>query len=176
MEAALDQRWGAIGRKVVDVVAQLTRSEAEDFLYREARLVDERRFEDWFDLFTQDAHYWIPNQKGGDPREESPIAYDDMETLKDRIWRLRSPAAHSQNPGSRTRHIISNVEVGEEKDGLSLVYSNFVIFEVRLGEERSVAGHYEHHLRKVGGEWRIALKKVWLINRDLPIYNLTFLI
>lgn len=155
---------------------QLTRSEAEDFLYREARLIDESRFEDWFDLFTQDAHYWIPNKKGGDPREETPIVYDDMETLKDRIWRLRSPAAHAQSPGSRTRHIISNVEVGEGKDGVYHLYSNFVLYEVRLGEERSFAGHCEHLLRKEDGEWRIALKKIWLINRDLPIYNLAFLI
>jgi len=157
-------------------VAQVRRPEAEDFLYREARLIDERKFEDWLVLFTQDARYWIPNPKGSDPREETPIINDDMETLKDRIWRLRSPAAHAQSPPSRTRHIISNVEVEGGKDGVTLVYSNFVIYEVRLGEERSVAGHYEHHLRKEDGEWRIALKKIWLINRDLPIYNLTFLI
>lgn len=155
---------------------RITRLEAEEFLYREARLLDQRRFEEWLSLFTSDAHYWLPTQEGSDPREKAPMIYDDRETLEDRVWRLRHPAAHSQSPASRTLHVISNVEVEHDTDGKARVHSNFVIYEVRVGEQRSFAGAYEHHLRKESGGWRIALKKIWLINRDLPIYNLTFLV
>ena len=192
-------------------MAEINRSEAEEFLYREARLLDEGRLEEWLLLFTQDAYYWMPSDKGLDPREETPIIYDDRATLEDRISRLRSPAAHSQSPPSRTRHMISNVEVGpgpvqgavvypvpQNAPHVSAgtnalnpeghrpkatdvspwygVYSNFVVYEARLGLERSLAGHYEHHLRREKAGWRIALKKVWLMNRDFPIYNITFIL
>jgi len=157
-------------------VAEITRSEAEEFLYREARLLDEGRLEEWLLLFTQDAYYWMPSDKGLDPREETPIIYDDRATLEDRVSRLRSPAAHSQSPPSRTRHMISNVEVEQGSGQGAVVYSNFVVYEARLGLERSLAGRYEHHLRREQAGWRIALKKVWLMNRDFPIYNLTFIL
>ena len=157
-------------------MAQMSRSQAEDFLYHEARLLDEGRLEDWLSLFTHDAYYWIPSNKGADPRVETPIVYDSREGLEDRISRLRSPAAHSQSPPSRTTHLISNVEVKGGENGISVVYSGFVVYEVRLGLERSMAGRCEHHVREEEGEWRIALKKVWLINRDAAIYNLTFLL
>lgn len=173
MEAA----YGPVFGRIAGIgVGEMTRSEAEEFLYHEARLLDEGRLEEWLLLFTEDAYYWMPSQKGLDPREETPIIYDDRATLEDRVFRLRSPAAHSQSPPSRTRHIISNVEVEPGPDQGAVVYSNFVVYEVRLGLERSLAGHTEHQLRGEQAGWRIALKKVWLMNRDFPIYNLTFIL
>lgn len=157
-------------------MTHMTRPEAEDFLYREARLLDERRLEEWLALFTEDAHYWIPYQDGADPGVQTPIVYDDRVTLERRIARLRNSAAHAQSPPSRTRHYITNVEVESTGPDEAKVYSNLVIYEVRTGQQRDCAGWCEHRLRRQQAGWRIAQKKVCLINSDQPIYNLTFLI
>jgi len=154
----------------------MTRQEAEDFLYREARLLDERRFEEWLALFTDDARYWIPPSEHTDALREASLVYDDRETLFDRVERLRSPAAHAQAPPSRTRHFITNVEVEDGDDHLVTVYSNLIIYEARLGQERSLAARCEHHLHFADDRWSIRLKKVVFVSGDFPHYNLTFLI
>jgi benzoate/toluate 1,2-dioxygenase beta subunit len=157
-------------------MAELTRSDAEALLYREARLLDDRRFEDWVAMFTDDAIYWIPYGDGKEAERYTPITYDDLPMLKERINRLRSPAAHSQQPASRTRHLITNVETEAGDGPEAVLYANFVLYEVRLNQQRSFAGNCEYRLRLVDGEWRIAAKKVCLINGDQAIYNLTFLL
>lgn len=156
---------------------KLSRQEAEDFLYREAALLDDMRLEEWLELFTDDATYWIPENKDDlDPSRETSILYDDRLRMEDRVWRLSHGPAHSQIPPSRTRRMISNVEVREATDGEVILYSNFVIFEVRRDEQRTFAGRYEHHLRREGDGWRIARKKANLVNNASPIYNLTFMV
>jgi 3-phenylpropionate/cinnamic acid dioxygenase small subunit len=154
----------------------MTRAEAEDFLYREARLLDERRFEDWLALFDDEAHYWLPRHEHDDPRRDAALAYDDRRTLGDRVERLRSPAAHAQAPPSRTRHLVTNVEVEDAPDTGVRLRSNFAVYELRTGGERTFAGHAEHYLRRTEDGWRIHLKKVVLVNADQPLYNLTFLL
>jgi 3-phenylpropionate/cinnamic acid dioxygenase small subunit len=160
----------------VSNVPHVTRSDAEEFLYREARLLDERRFDEWLALFTEDARYWIPQHEDDDPGVKTPILYDDYPTLKTRIWRLRNPNAHAQSPASRTRHYITNVEVEANGSGEATIYSNVIIYEARTGAHRSCAGWCEHKLRWDEAGWRIAQKKICLINADEPIYNLTFLL
>lgn len=162
-------------------MATLSRPEVEDFLYREARLLDERRFDEWLGLFTPDGHYWVPCGLGEDPGLATHLVYDDRAQLEDRIWQLQQPRRFAQNPPSMTTHLISNVEVEGGADSRPTVRSSFVVYEMRKtqagrGEPRSFAGRYEHHLRWEDEQWRIGLKKVWLIDRDLPIYNLTFLL
>jgi benzoate/toluate 1,2-dioxygenase beta subunit len=154
----------------------MTRQEGEDFLYREARLLDERRFEEWLALFTDDARYWIPPTEHTDALREASLVYDDRETLFDRVERLRSPTAHSQAPPSRTRHFITNVEVEDGDDHMVTLYSNLIIYEARLGQERSFAGRCEHHLHFADDRWSIRLKKVVFVSGDFPHFNLTFLI
>ena len=129
----------------------LTRHEAEDFLYREARMMDDRQFDAWLGLFAPEAHYWIPTNIGADPRAESAIAYYDRDTLDDWVFRLKNPAGHAQAPPSRIRHIVSNVEVESPNDDGVIVYSNFVIHEFRSGEQRTFAGNCEHHLSNGNG-------------------------
>src|SRR6266403_683223 len=92
----------------------LTRVEAEDILYEEARLLDERRDEEWLAMLTRDAIYWIPcNGEGSAPDREISIVYDDFPRLRDRIDRLMSGMAHAQSPPSKTRRVIGNVQVAE---------------------------------------------------------------
>ena len=156
---------------------KLSRQEAEDFLYREAALLDDMQLEEWLTLFTDDATYWIPEGKDDlDPAREASILYDDRFRMEDRVWRLNSGAAHAQIPPSRTQHMISNVQVGEAADGEVIVYSNFAIFEVRRNEQRTFAGRYEHRLRLEGEGWRIRQKKAMLVNNASPLYNLTFMV
>ena len=163
----------------------LGRTEAEDFIYRESRLLDERRFEEWLELFTEDGIYWIPMDENADPEKEPSVLYDDSVTRQQRVYQLLHQPHYSQIPPSRTVHFISNVESGAgEKDGHSVVYCNFALYELRagdprqigLGEQRSIVGRCEYHLRFINAQWRIALKKVIMMDRDLPIHNLSFII
>src|SRR6266545_7666026 len=159
----------------------LTRIEAEDFLYSEARLLDERRFDEWLALFTADGRYWMPCGEKGDPGPITHLVSDDRSALEDRVWQLQHPRRHSQNPPSRTTHMVSNVQVENGAGAELTVQSAVLVHEVRKtqggrGEARSFAGHCEHVLRREDGQLRIASKTVWLIERELPIYNLTFLL
>lgn len=149
----------------------LSRPAAEAFLYREARLLDERRFEDWLALFTADGHYIVPGGDVQDPDGGVPLIDDDRPTLEDRIERLRSPAAHAQSPPSRTVHVVGNVEVEGPH-----IHSTLLIHEARAGQTRAFAARCRHLLRWEGDQWRIAEKRVHLVNSDHPLYNLTFLL
>jgi len=156
---------------------RVDRHEIENFLFREARLIDDEKFEEWLDLFTEDALYWAPcNRYDIDPNTEVSLIYDTKSRMGDRVWRLRSGLAYSQEPASRLRHMLSNVEIVEEAGDTVTVSSNFAIFEVRKGVQNTFAGRLEHRLRREGDGWKIAFKKVELLNNDDPIDNLTFLL
>jgi p-cumate 2,3-dioxygenase subunit beta len=155
----------------------LDRREAEDLLYAEARLLDELRYDEWLNLLTADVLYWIPcNGRGDDPAHEIAIAYDDSPRLRDRVARLGTGIAHAQSPPSKTRRLISNVQLEEAADGATQVISSFILYELRRGRERVFAGHYEHRLRFEDGRWKIAAKKTLLVNNDEVIDNLTFVV
>jgi 3-phenylpropionate/cinnamic acid dioxygenase small subunit len=162
----------------------LTRQEAEDFLYQEARLLDQRRFEEWLDLFTNDGIYWIPIADDTDPEQEPSILYDDSPLRAQRVFQLLHQPHYAQMPPSRTVHVISNVEVDNgQRESEALVRCGMVVVELRpghsqqfgLGRQSSFAGHCEYRLRHEKA-WRIALKKVLLIDRDLPVPNLSFIL
>src|SRR5688572_32710534 len=87
------------------------RGQCRALLHREARLLDQRRFEDWLKLYSATCIYWVPATAGGDPRREVAVAFDDRRRLEDRVYRLRSGHAWSQTPASRTVRLVSNVEV-----------------------------------------------------------------
>lgn len=155
----------------------LGREGIESFLYREAALLDAWKLEEWLALFTEDAIYWIPcNEDDNDPTRHISIAYDDRQNLQERIWRLDSGKAYSQEPRSRTRHLIGNVEVTAVSENEVTVSSSFALFQVRLGRQNTFAGRYEHRLRKVDGAWKIAFKKAELINNNETIDDITFMI
>ena len=157
--------------------AKVDRLEIEDYLFSEARLLDDEKFDEWLELFTDDAIYWAPcNRYEIDPSTEVSLIYDDRGRLGDRIWRLNSGLAYSQEPRSRTRHMVGNVQILEATAEKVSVTSSFAIFELRKGVQRTFAGRYEHHLRPADGSWKIAYKKVELLNNDEPIDNLTFLL
>lgn len=165
--------------------AELTRQAAEDFLTDEADLLDERRYEEWLKLFTADGMYWIPLQDGRDPVMYPSIAYDNASLRAQRVHQVLYESRFAQSPPSRTLHTISNVRVQDSgRDGEAVVRCNLAIFELRpglsrqlgLGEQRTFAARCEYHLRREENGWRMSLKRVLLLNRDLPIENLTFIL
>lgn len=164
--------------------ASMTRQEAEDFLYEEARLLDERDFSPWLDLFTEDAIYWIPIEEHSDPARETSILWDDGQLRQLRVHQLAHERNFAQSPPSRTVHSITNVQVTPgAADNEVNVRCNLVVHEVRsgdhrqlgLGDLRALPAKCYYVLRREE-RWRIAHKKVVLINRHMPIINLSFLI
>lgn len=158
----------------------MNRADAELFIVRELRLLDERRFEEWLALFTPDCLYWLPISDG-DPAVEPSLVYDDNQRMHERVYRVTA-APPAQSPASRTVHNVSNVDVLEAGPELVKVACNLTVFELRPGDpsqvglatQRVFAGRGEYHLVPEP-ECRIRLKKVWLLNRDEPLYNVTFL-
>jgi len=158
-------------------MATLSRSDAEDILYREARLLDDRRYGEWTEMLTEDATYWVPcNGDGIDPSKEISLVYDNLAKLRDRVARLTSGIAHAQSPPSKTRRLVANVEVEDSAENAAKVLSAFIMYELRRGKERVFAGRYEHRMRFEDGRWKIAGKKAVLVNNDEVIDNLTFIV
>ncbi len=151
--------------------------QVESFLYREARLMDENAYDEWLALWTTDALYWVPcNRDDSDPTREVSAVYDDRARLEGRIDRLKSGAAYGQDPKSRMRRLISNVEVEEAAGGEIVAYSNFLLFELRHSRRQLFAGRTIHKLRRDGDGFKMHYKKVILVDNDQAIENLTFLI
>jgi 3-phenylpropionate/cinnamic acid dioxygenase small subunit len=157
------------------VAGELTR-EIEQFLYREARLLDDGRFAEWLDLFTDDAQYWVPARETRASRDEGvrkpgelPMFEDDKRFLVTRVKRLETELAHAEQPPSRTRHFVNNVEIVERGENEIEVHSNILVFQSRLERtEMFFVGKREDRLRKVDGNWLIARRKVILDQTLLP--------
>jgi benzoate/toluate 1,2-dioxygenase beta subunit len=153
------------------------RERVKQFLYHEALLMDEHRYDDWLALWTEPALYWVPSNRDQiDPRREVSLIYDDWVRLQLRIARLKSGFAHAQEPKSRMRRIISNVEIEVAENDEVITHSNFMLTELRRGKQDLFAGRTTHRLRPDDGAFKMISKKVLLVNNDEPIDNLTFLI
>ena len=153
------------------------RQQVEQFIYHEADLMDEHRYDEWLALWTDDALYWVPSGRDDiDPKREISLIYDDRVRLQVRITRLKSGFAHAQEPKSRMRRVVSNIVIKEVENGEIIAYSNFLLTELRRGKQDIFAGRTIHRLRPDNLSFKIAAKKVLLVNNDEHIDNLTFLI
>jgi 3-phenylpropionate/cinnamic acid dioxygenase small subunit len=159
------------------LIMSIDRHQIENFLYREARLMDENAYDEWLSLWTDDGLYWVPaNEDEIDPQHHVSIVYENRAHLEDRVARLKSGAAHAQDPRSRMRRVVSNIEIEEGDANEVTVYSNFNLTELRRTTQRTFAGRTIHKLRPNGDGFKIAYKKVLLVNNDQVIMNLTFLV
>jgi len=153
------------------------RQQVEQFLYYEADLMDEHRYDEWLALWTDDALYWVPTGHDKiDPKREISLIYDDRTRLQVRIGRLKSGFAHAQEPKSRMRRVVSNIVIEETENGEIIVQSNFLLAELRRGKQDMFAGRTIHRMRPYQGSFKLVFKKVLLVNNDESIDNLTFLI
>jgi benzoate/toluate 1,2-dioxygenase beta subunit len=155
-----------------------TLHEVQAFLTKEARLIDEARFNHWLEMFTPDSVYWVPVLPGGpDPDFELSHAFDDFRRLSDRVYWLRTGLAFSQLPASRTRRVISNIEVLPDAGrGLLLVRSNFVVTEFRAGATKIYSGWYGHVLARTPDGLAIRVKQTNLLDSEQGHENLTLVL
>jgi 3-phenylpropionate/cinnamic acid dioxygenase small subunit len=162
--------WQDDARAVTDAAA---REAFRMLLEREARLLDQLRYEDWLALYTAECIYWVPSTpNAGDPRREIAVMFDDRRRLEDRIYRLRTGFAWSQAPASRTVRLITNVEAfGTARDDVRMLRSNFLISEFWGDETRILAGWTGHRIVRDGGAWKIQAKQVNLLECDQSIRN-----
>jgi len=153
------------------------RQRVEQFIYDEAQLMDEHRYDEWLALWADDALYWVPSGRDDiNPQREVSLIYDDRVRLQVRIARLKSGFAHAQEPKSRMRRVVSNFVIEGAENGEILVQSNFLLAELRRGKQDVFAGRTTHRLRPHEDSFKLVSKKVLLVNNNEYIDNLTFLI
>ena len=162
--------WQDDAGAIIDVAI---RDEFRRLLEREARLLDQLRYEDWLAMYTAECIYWVPSTpNAGDPRREISVMFDDRRRLEDRVYRLRTGFAWSQAPASRTVRLITNVEVfSTVQDDARMLRSNFLISEFWGDETRILAGWSGHRVVRDGTGWKIRAKQVNLIECDQSIRN-----
>jgi len=149
----------------------------EAFIYYEARLQDEHRYEEWEALWTDDATYWVPaNSDDMDPEREMSIVYDNRSRIGVRVRQLLSGKRYTQEPASRLRHLISNIEILGREGGDVHVGCNVMVFESTQRDDTIWGARTEYVLRNTDDGLKMVLKKVALINNDKPLYTLSFLI
>jgi 3-phenylpropionate/cinnamic acid dioxygenase small subunit len=150
--------------------------EAEQLLFREAWLLDQHRLDEWLDLFTEDATYWVPLERGQlDPWNTSSIIFDDRTLLQIRVRQYAHPRAHARLPAARTCHQVGNVMI-LGSDGSELrVGSSLVLVEYRKERQRVFGASVEHRLRRTPAGLRVAAKRVDLVNSEAELDGIAFL-
>ena len=146
--------------------------EVEQFLYGEAALLDERRYEDWLKLLTDDIHYWMPVRRTTTMREverefTSPgnMAFfdDDLDLLKLRVQKISSGNAWSEDPPSRTRHFVSNIRIVDIQECDITLELNFHLYRTRLeSDEDGWLGRRRDVLRRVEGKLMLSRRHIFL--------------
>jgi 3-phenylpropionate/cinnamic acid dioxygenase small subunit len=155
----------------------ISRLDVETFLFREARLADEHRYEEWLSLWTDDAIYWVPcDGDDTDPLHQVSLIYDDRARLGERIARLKSGTVLAQQPKPRMRRVISNIEIGPASEMEVKVESNFVLIEARGRGQNIWCGRSIHRLRQQDGILKMVEKKVLLVNTGQEMPVLQFLV
>ena len=143
-------------------------SDPVQFVIREARLLDEKRFDEWYELFAEDGHYWVPaSPNQPDPLNHNSLAYEDKLLLKLRIERLKQPTAYSQKPASRCHHLLQTPEVERSRENEFLIRTNFIYTETRGDDSQRYAAVAWHTL--VGDPLKIKLKRVEILNCDAAL-------
>jgi 3-phenylpropionate/cinnamic acid dioxygenase small subunit len=139
----------------------------QQFLYLEAELLDDRRFDEWIALFEPDGEYWVPMAwRQPDPHQHISLIYENVDVLTMRMQRLKELAALSQRPFSRTCHQVTNITVRASSETSLTVRSALIVVEYRRNEQRTFAGYARHLLTGSGGSFRIRSKRVDLLNSD----------
>lgn len=175
--------WQDDARAVTDFAV---RDEFRRLLEREARLLDQLRYDEWLNMYAAECIYWVPSTpRAGDPRREISVMFDDRRRLEDRIWRLRTGFAWSQAPASRTVRLITNVEVfAAAGEDVCMLRCNFLISEFWGDETRRLTGWAGYRMvretaaprfsvaaQAAASNWKIKAKQVNLIDCDQCIRN-----
>ena len=167
-----------------DLARLLLKQEVEDFFYREAELLDERRYEEWLDLLTEDVRYWMPMRRNV-PHDELEREFtragldvnwfdEGKDTLARRVAQIRTGIHWAEEPLSRTCHLITNVQVLAATATDVTTKCRFVVYRNRVETETDfLVGKREDTLRRQAAGWKIAARKVILDQSVLLAKNLT---
>ena len=150
-----------------------------DFVVQEARMLDEERYEDWLDLFTEDGRYWMPLEPNQtEEKLVTSLLYEDLILLTTRVRRLRGRLTYSQQPRSRGVHVLQSpiVDSMDEPNNTYTVHTPFQFVESRRDEKEFYTGWMDHTLIEEGNKLKIRLKRVELVNCDAAHHNMQMII
>lgn len=156
----------------------VTKDDIIDFLYDEARMLDEGRYDDWLALWLKDGHYWMPlDYKQTDPLNVTSLMYEDIFMLKVRVERLNGARTFSQKPKSRCHHLLQRPWIDEIdlEGGRIRTTTQMHYVETRLDEQMLLALTAQHDLALIDGRLRIANKRVDILNCDAAFGNIQLL-
>ncbi len=151
---------------------QPSREDLRALIYREAQLIDAGALDDWYDLFTEDALYWMPLQRGQQEEDVyNALFFEDRLMLKVRIERLKDPNAFSQSPPSHCQHVLQRPEIDgfDANAGRFSTRTPFMYVESQLDEQFVLAGVAHHELVVNGDALRIRRKRIELLNREAAL-------
>lgn len=155
------------------------RTQVEDFLYREAQLLDDWDLEPWLELFTDDCLYEVPatDRPHSDPGKHWSLIHDGRTILEQRVIRLKKPEAHAEFPQSLTRRIVGNVRVENAEDDTLRVRANFFLSRMKAGKFDLYTGEYHYELVPTDDSFRIRRKRIVLdLDRLEPHGKVSFLL
>ena len=163
----------------------LLKHEVEEFLFYEAQLLDSRRYEAWLELLTDDIHYWMPVRRTTTAKEvdreftqPGGVAFFDenLSTLKMRVARMAVGRAWAEDPPSRTRRLITNIQITGLEGNDIAVQSNFLLYRTRLSsEEDHWIGRREEVVRRVDGDLKLAQRHIYLEQTVILAQNMSSL-
>lgn len=166
-------------------MAEELRRQIEDFYYREAELLDDRKLREWLELLADDIRYWMPIRHNPLERPQTPAAelaqpgegfyFDDTkESLRIRVERAYARNAWAEMPPSRTRHMITNVRVKSDDGGKIEARSNFLVYRTRMETDQDLfVGMREDLLRRIDGGFSIARRTIILDQAVLNAKNIS---
>lgn len=152
--------------------ASVAVSDAAAFVMHEARLLDAKRFDEWYELFDADGRYWMPLARGQqDRRTHTSLLDEDRFMLKIRIERLKHARAAAQQPPSFCHHLLQApwVERVDDAAGRIWLRTEFNYTEVRARDRFSLAGTAHHELVQRDAGWRIVMKRIDLLECEMPL-------
>ena len=153
------------------------RAEVKRAILTEGLLLDQCRWDEWLDLYAEDAVYWVPAWKNESETTSSPdteislVYYAGRSGLADRVWRLKSGLSVASMPLRRTSHMVSNVmiDAGDDDDRATGTAAFAVhYFDPKRRRQHVFFGRYEYAFRRYGATWRIAAKTIILANDQIP--------
>jgi 3-phenylpropionate/cinnamic acid dioxygenase small subunit len=153
-------------------ISEALARELSAFVYLEARMLGEKRFDEWYELFTEDAAYWIPLVPGqADGLNHASLMYEDKLLLKLRIERLKNPRSYSQQPASRSHHLLQMPEIEQVDEGANeyVTRTQIIYTETQGDTQQTYAATVFHTLTRDAGKLKIRLKRINLLNCDAAL-------
>ena len=147
----------------------IARDDVIGFVYHEARLLDEQRFDEWLALFAEDGRYWMPLEHGQtDRRLTASLMDEDLLLLRIRVERLKGLRTYSQKPKSRCHHLLQQPQLDafDPASGQFTVWTSMHYVETRQDRQDLYAAWATHDLVVIAGSLRIRMKRVDLVNCD----------